>query len=298
MRISTSKLLALLTDLTATASTDQDLPALNAVLLHTTRGHYGAEPGLVELLAGASTDRRVAGHAYTCCSGQWTGPSLWRLRDVQNVITVFKAARGKDKEDLHAVEIHRSGGEIEIREDPNLIDDGVHLSFGEMDPGDFPARSLYSRILDVPLLTSRELVDRETGTRSTEYAVTATDLAVHALAPFIKVAKRRGGQMRVYRSHQNLPLLVQIGQTYRGTLMPVRIDREYAGDLDEPDVAIYAPDLSDSRWDPTQQAATPAPAGGPMVVQLPLSDLADTMFRAPDVAPDDTADAEPAPAGV
>lgn len=246
MRISTSKLLGLLGDLVLTAGTDPDVPGINTVLLHTTRGHHGAEPGLVELLAGASTNRFVAAHSYVPCVGQWAAPSLWRVRDIKSVITVFKAARGKDKHDLHAVDVTRSGGEVTIREDPNLVDDGVHLSFAELDATEFPARSVYERILDAEQPAALPVTDPETGTLSFVDAVPATTLSADVLAPFLKVAKRRSGVLRVYRTHQHVPLLVQIGEDYRGTLMPVRTnDGMGSADPQRPDAPLYPPDLAE-----------------------------------------------------
>lgn len=265
VRILTGALLGVLSDLILTADRGPEGGVMGAVLLHTGRGHHGAEPGRVELLAGVSSDRHVAGHTYTWCTGQWRAPTLWSVRDATSVITVFKAARGKDKLGTHAVEIDVIDGEVQIREDPNLIDDGVSLSFGEGDAGQYPARTLY-RVLDAeqPATIVRDGVFVDAGPR--------TDLLGSVLTPFVKVARRRGHALSVYRTHQHVPLLVQIGETYRGMLAPYR-DAEADGDDERPDAGLHPPDLGHPRWDrPTtpEQDAAAASALGPAWQQLDL----------------------------
>ncbi|AEA27880.1 hypothetical protein Psed_5753 [Pseudonocardia dioxanivorans CB1190] len=252
MRIKTSQLIAVLQDLIRTAGNDPELPTLNAILLHTTRGHHGAEPGQVELFAGVSTNRYCVGHTYTWCSGQLSGPSLWSVRDAKNVVSVFKAARGKDKHDVHAVEIVRSAGEIVIREDPNLIDEGVSLAFGERDAGDFPARGVY-RHLDIEQPTTKLEVDA--GVSRFVDATPATDISPSVLAPFLAVANRRGEPVRLYRTHQWVPILVQMGEAYRGVLMTVRTD-DPVEHQERPTSDLYPPDLDDPRWAPKGDATT------------------------------------------
>jgi hypothetical protein len=267
VRILTGALIGVLSDLIQTADRGPEAGVMGSVLLHTGRGHHGAEPGKVELLAGVSSDRHVAGHTYTWCTGQLRQPSLWNVRDARSVITVFKAARGKDKQGTHAVEIRVVDGEVSIREDPNLIDDGVSLAFGEGDAGHYPAPTLY-RILDAPqpstVVRDGLFVD----------AVARTDLIGEVLSPFVKVAKRRGEVLRVYRTHQHVPLLVQIGETYRGMLAPYRHDDD-GGDAERPDADLHAPDLDHERWHrPPAAGETTEQEAGADVVQLDL-DLPD-----------------------
>lgn len=260
----TGQLLAVLADLVQTVDRDPDAGALGGVLLHTSRGHFGDEPGQVDLLAGASTDRRVAGHTYTWCTGQLPAPSLWSLRDVRSVLAVFKAARGRDKDDVHAVEIHASAGQVEIREDPNLIDEGVSLRFAEGTLSEFPARVIYRILHETPpstMLRDGVFVDAEP----------RTDLTHAALAPFLKVAKRRGELLQLYRNHQHAPVLVQIGDDYRGVLIPVR-PTDPLGDTQNPDADLHAPDLQHSRWDRV-------PADQPPTVDQPTG-----LFRVDDAA--------------
>lgn len=249
VRVLTSTLLGVLADLVQTADGGREAGPLGAVLLHTTRGHHGAEPGALELLAGVSSDRHTAGHTYAPCAGQLVEPTLWSLRDVRAVMSVFAAARGRDPKNSHAVEIHRSAGEITIREDPNLIDEGVSLSFGELDAGEYPARSLY-RILDTQQRTRIPAPGTPPGgPLEWLYATPRTDLAGARLRGFLTVARRRGELLQVYRTHQHVPVLVQIGGTYRGVLLPWR-PAEVAGDEQRPDAELYPPDLDHPRWSP------------------------------------------------
>jgi S-DNA-T family DNA segregation ATPase FtsK/SpoIIIE len=274
VRILTSALLGVLTDLAHTADRTPDAGLTGSVLLHTGRGHHGGEPGIMELLAGASTDRRVAGHTYAPCSGQLTQPTLWSLRDVKSVITVFKAARGRDPLNIHAVEIARSDGEVTIREDPNLIDEGVSLSFGELDPFDYPARTLYD-VLDTPPCPDVVLGVGRLAELSLRPPTPRTDLIPSSLVPFTRVAVRRGELIRLYRRHQHRPLLIQIGDTYRGLLLPWRPIERVLGDEDHPDAELLAPDLSDERWWHHRHAGG-EPAGesaGEPWEQLAMSDL-------------------------
>lgn len=266
VRILTGGLLGLLSDLIQTADRTPEAGVMGGLLLHTGRGHHGAEPGQVELLAGVSSDRRIAGHTYTWCSGQLGAPSWWSLRDARSVLTVFKAARGKDKQGDHAVEIIRTGGEVIIREDPNLIDEGVSLSFGEGDPGDYPAPILY-RALD------RELPSTVLRDGAFVDAQPRTDLMAQLITPFCKVAVRRGEVLQLYRSHQQVPVLIQIGDTYRGLVQPYHGTDIAEPEAQRPGADLYAPDLDDPLW-----RRRPATAGGdqPPPMQLDLDTDLDT----------------------
>lgn len=271
VRVATGALLGVLVDLIQTADGGPDGGVMGAVLLHTARGYHGGEPGAVELLAGVSSDRYTVGHTYTSCSGQLSAPTLWSLRDVRAVISVFKAARGRDPHGSHAVEIHRSAGEVVIREDPNLIDEGVSLAFGELDAAEFPAPGLY-RLLDTEQRTTT--VTMINGEQESVTSKPRTDIWPARLRGFSAVARRRAEVLQLYRTHQHVPLLVQIGAAYRGVLMPYR-PVDVAGDDVRPDAELYPPDLDHPRWQagPEQTGEQP-PADRPQlrVVDDPLDD--------------------------
>jgi S-DNA-T family DNA segregation ATPase FtsK/SpoIIIE len=259
-RILTGALIGVLSDLIQTADRDPDAGVMGGVVVHTGRGHFGAEPGRVDLLAGISSDRHVVGHTYTWCTGDLGEPSWWSIRDARAVINVFKAARGRDKQNTHAVEILRAGAEVLIREDPNLIDEGVSLAFGEGDLTAYPLPTLY-RLLDAeqPAVVHRDgqFVD----------AVPRTDLVADVLIPFTKVAKRRGEILQLYRSHQDVRLLVQIGETYRGLLQPYR-STEQLGDGTHPGADIHTPDLDHDRWQPAPSGEAPGDSAAPWQLDL------------------------------
>ncbi len=247
IRIATRQLLGLLVDLARTADRGAEAGPLGAVLLSSGRGHYGPEPGRVELLGGMSTDRRVMGYAHVPCTGQLPRPVLLGLRDLRAVVSVFKAAAGRDPDEQHAVEISTAGeGEtvdITVREDPSLLDDGVSLTFGSVDLAGFPARTLVRVTSGAswpePDRRGRVTVERD----GRQVAATdRVDVLPAALSPFVAVGKRRGEPLQVYTRHQLVPVLVQVGDAYRGAASVWHADDDTAADL--PDVDLHtAPDL-------------------------------------------------------
>ncbi len=236
VRIQTRALVALLTDLLQTADTSDDAGYLCAVLLHTGRGHYGDEPGALDLLCGISTTGSIVGHSYVSCSGQLAGgPSLWAVRDVRSVLAVFKGPGKKDE--MHAVDITREGPMVTVTEDPNLFTDGLRLSFAEMDVLEYPAVGAYRSI---DRATATILV----GPTGREIPASArTDVYADRLDPFAKVAARRKAPVQMYRTHQQEPVMVQVGDFYRGVLIPTGYDAD--DDSPRPFAEVYAPDLAD-----------------------------------------------------
>lgn len=236
VRIATRSLIGLLSDLIQTADVDPEAGVMGSVLVHTGRGGLGDEPGEVDLLCGASTDRFVAGHTYGRCNGQLGGgPTLWAVRDCRSVIAVFKSSAKKDE--FHAVDIAREGQLVTVREDPNLFDDGLALSFAQLQLADYPAPMLY-RNLD---RTTADRVEGPSG--DMEEAVARTDVGSGQLDSFVKVAARRKCTLQLYRTHQREAILVQIGDHYRGVLMPARYEPQ--GDERRPGAEVHSPDMDD-----------------------------------------------------
>lgn len=271
VRIQTRALIGMLVDLVLTAAKDPDLGAISGVLLHTSRAAVGAEPGETDILCGGSTDLFVAGHTFAACTGELDPPTLWAVRDIVSLIAVFKGPAKKDE--LHAVDITRDGVLITVREDPNLLDDGLRLSFAQMPLDGYPAVTLYRNLDRV----TADAVENNAG--ELIGAVPRTDLASTRLDPFVKIAARRWGVLQMFRTHQNEPALLQIGPEYRGVMMPVKFDanggeRRPLGDihcpdldqlallthpptadgprvdLDEPQALFAAADVDDSAHDP------------------------------------------------
>jgi S-DNA-T family DNA segregation ATPase FtsK/SpoIIIE len=260
VRIQTRALLGLLTDLARTADRRPDAGSTGAVLLVSGRGHHGIEPGRVELLAGMSTNHTAAAYAHTWCTGQLPGPLLWSLRDVQAVLDVFKGAAGRDPDGEHAVEILASADQVDVREDPSLLDDGVSLTFALQDlapwPGPMVVRVLSGQTSAGTDLAGRLVVERDgravpPGPR--------LDVIPDRLDPFLRVGKRRRSPVQLYIDHPLLPVLVQVGDAYRGAMLP-HDHGEYDADQ-APDVDLQAlPDVA-AVWPRTEP--TPAPPAPP-----------------------------------
>lgn len=279
VRILTGALLGMLSDLIQTADRGDEAGIMGGITLHTSRGGFGDQPGLSDLLAGVSSDRYVVGHTYFWCTGQLSAPTWWSIQNARNVLSVFKAARGKDPQNTHAVELERMGnGEILIREDPNLIDEGVSLSFSEGDVSEYPAPTLY-RLLDEKLpptlIRDGKFVD----------PVPRTQVIAQVVVPFTKVALRRREIIRLYRTHQDARVLVQIGESYRGLLMPYRAV-DLTGDVDHPDADVHAPDLSDPIWRRPRPASDSPDADDAQLLDLGL-DLGDVDEGQGDEGPTD-----------
>jgi hypothetical protein len=246
VRIQTRALIGLLTDLVVTAAKDPDAGAIAGVLLHTSRGAIGDEPGQTDLLCGGSTDRFVVGHTYAACTGQFDVPTLWAARDIKSLIAVFKEPAKRDE--FHAVDITRDGVLITVREDPNLFDDGLRLSFAQIPLDTYPGVAMYRNLdrltANVVQNSDGQLVD----------ALPRTDLGSAQMDVFVKIAARRKSPVQMYRTHQAEAILVQIGHEYRGVLLPSKYQPD--GDESRPDADVYQPDLA-------QLAALTHPAGEP-----------------------------------
>lgn len=232
IRVLTSHLVPMLADLLHTAESDADGGAVAGVLLHSDQGAFGVEPGKTSLLVGTSTDTTVVGHTWTQASGSLP-PMLWGIEDVRAAIAVCKPLYRNEK--THVTIIDREGDRIVLREDPKLFGDGAELSFPAGKLNDFP-RSLWQLLSDVHM---RPAVRGENGHPLP--AVPRTDFLPRRLTPFIKIAHSRGENLSLFTYHQFLPVLVQIGETYRGAVIPSRWPESWSGD--EPDADLWPADL-------------------------------------------------------
>lgn len=231
IRVKTKTLIDLLTDLSHTAHADPSVePAMAGVLLHTDRGYPDpSEPGEADILVGTSTTYVHTGHSWVQCFGQ-TGPMLWPITDVRAVLSVFKPLSKKEKE--HSVDIRHEAGEVVVAEDPKLFGE-TSLSFHTAPLDDWPRDRF--KVLD----TNYE------GRADTDPSA-RTDIDHASLQAFLKVAKRRGAPVQLYRRHQAKPILVQIGGAYRGIVATSRTwieDDPRGGDM--PDTELYVPELPD-----------------------------------------------------
>jgi hypothetical protein len=259
VQIRTQHLLTLLGDLVHTASNDDYAGAAKGVLLHTDRGYLGDEPGMVSLLIGSSTNGRAAAQAYVPCDGTFREPMLWQLDDIRTIVTVLKP-KIKDNKD-HMVTIARDLSTCTVQEPSDLFGDGNSFTFHLGDLDKYP-RYVWG------LLDYEEPEELPQDGKGGFIPVAArTDVTAGMLSPFVAVAKSRTAEIQLYRSHQDRPIMVQIGDNYRGVILPVRWTR------DEPNVARAGAAPDSVVYDP---GLPPAPknvdskGAKPTVIQMPL----------------------------
>lgn len=207
LTISTKALVGLLADLAHTAADPSEAEATAAVLLHSARGHVGSDPGKTDLLVGTSTDSVLLGHTHTPCYGT-VPPMLWPIGDVKAVLAVLKPL-AKIKE--HTVEVTVDTSIVTVAEPPDLFGGRLVLSFKSLDVEDWPTEGVH-RMLTVLRTTP--------GERNPDAPAPRTDILPKRLAPFLKIASRRSEPLSLFRWHQHVPIVIQIGDTYRGITRP------------------------------------------------------------------------------
>jgi hypothetical protein len=235
IRIATGALCTLLGDLVPLAAPEDGGGALAGVLLHTDRGHpWPSEPGKSDLLIGTAASKFGAGQAFTESEGQMT-PMLWPTSWVTAVVQVFKPMTKANKD--HQVQITRAGDHVLVQEDPNLFDDGMRLEFKTGDLEHYP-RSIWRLLNDRPPPPTLARHKRPEKPR--------LDISPAVLAPFLKIAQRRGTTVNLFKYHQERLVLLEIGGRFRGYLVPswYETDKTSVGDAaHEPDGEIFFPDL-------------------------------------------------------
>lgn len=251
LRVESGHLANLLTDLVATASKHEDGLPTSAVLVHSARGHEGAEVGRVDLLVGSSTNRYAMGHSYIRAEGQLTDAMLWPVNDVHNLIAALKRKCKGEKDDSgpkHAVKISRVGDLVEVIEDPAQRD-----LFGEkLWSTKFPVGDLndYPRGLWDVLLSGNRTVMPVIEDGREVHPLPRVDLTAEVLAPFVAIAKRRNYVLETYVRHHRLPVHIQIGPAYRGLVIPMSYSDRDRVDGMAPDGDVYDPELP-PRVEPT-----------------------------------------------
>lgn len=233
IRIHTARLIELIGELRHTTHPDPESGSLHGILLHTATGyHIPGEPGSGDILVGTSSMHTAAGHTYAPAFGQMSRPMLLPLDRALHVVTWFKA-EAKENPD-HTVEIGYDGKIITVKTmgDPKLFgDDGDDaVEFKGLDVDKYP-RGIWDALKwdTKPARDAGALLAR-------------SDVPAAALEPFVKVAGKR--VIELYRYHQQRPILVGIGEKYRGVIMPGRWDN-----MDKPSVGaspygeVYDPGL-------------------------------------------------------
>lgn len=237
IKIATTELVSLLGQLTHTSDSDVKEGATAGVLLHTGRGGYGTEPGQRDLLVGTSTNRLVIGHTHCPVYGQLSRPMLWKIDDVAAVIAIFKPKLKGNKE--HHLSITLDVDQITVAEEDDLLAEGSKLTFTEGPLAEYP-RDLWQRISDVRI--NAEVRDDKNRLIP---AADRTDLSPQRITAFVRVAQMVGAPIELYRPHQNLTILVEIGARFRGALVPTLYDDDgggrEAGTI--PSADVYPPDM-------------------------------------------------------
>lgn len=244
IRIHTARLLELIADLTPTTHPDTDAGSLNGILLHSGRGyHVPGEPGLGDILVGTSTTGRFIGHTYAAAFGRMTQPMLWPADRAKHVASWFKTL-AKDNAD-HTVELGYDGKTVQVKSigDPMLFDhDGEDaVEFAGLDVDKFP-RGLWDVLR---WDTVSELA--EDGPMQAR-----SDLPAAALEAFAKVAGKR--PVEIYRFHPRRPILIGIGDRYRGAIYSERwehmdklqLGRSPFGEVHDPEL----PEITRPQVDP------------------------------------------------
>ena len=202
LSVSSTDLAALLRDVKQAASTDEHLPMMAGVLLHTARTEDGDT-----VLVATATDRYclLQGHARVE-SGELPGPVWVRHGQLSQLAAVLRPFTSRRRAGTAQTEGSVADGKVTVRQ--AVLDDlaNVSVSF-EHDPGEgFP---------DVLKVLSAAL---EAGPADQSFSVEGSRLALVA-----RIATQRGVTMRVRSSGANRSVVVQIGGNLVGLVMPVRV---------------------------------------------------------------------------
>jgi hypothetical protein len=250
----TRMIVGLLGDLLLTASKDPDLPDVRGVLLHTCDGEFvpdelnaeSSEEPLIDaiatkLLVGTSTDRYVISQAHMPVEFNgpvgWLDPVFVERGDAEAVVVEFgKKQKQAGKTVLHQCELTVSGGTLTVREDPRLFPGGLRMSFAVSDGENFPpvAERMQPDPTVVEIGPDGEPVDPSYG----------TGFSPRHLEAFVKIGKRRGMPLAMYRHHQRRAVVVEIGSSYRAAVHPCELHEDHGQHL-APTVRVFTPPVRD-----------------------------------------------------
>lgn len=253
IRVTTAALIALLTDLSKTAATPDSRSAMAGILLHTAKGYADPEaPGKSDILVGTSSTGFAIGHAYVTCSGQLHDPMLWHISNVTGMIAGLKPMVSRDED--HQTVIRVEAGRVIVTEEENLFDSGDRHEFKAGSLDDYP-RTLWHTIRDLPDIPQGRVNPR-------------VDYNPAVLDPFLSIAKRRKATLELYHYEDKRITLVQIGDRYRGALMPFPFeghDVVGSGMAREPSGEVYQPAMP-----PVPKKPTPSTTAAATVVEVTL----------------------------
>lgn len=243
----TLDLCELLADVGAFAA-DDDAPDLAYLHLHTGTTPLAGDPAPIQVLAATATDGYAAAHAVTRAAGRLPD-LLLTAADAAALVALWRpiARAVPQGHPPHEIALTArtgpDGPELHTAETQLLFDHaGPTLTVQTHDVELYPVAGLTASF-DAGRLAAQAAtgVPRYTDGARTEPAAEPirTDLAADRLAAFVKIAARRKHPLRMHRYHQDLRLLLQIGDHFTGTLMPIKIDTR--AQVDAPDAPRVFP---------------------------------------------------------
>lgn len=222
LTVRTLDLCQLLGDVSLFAAGD-DRPDMAYVHIHIGKTPIGADPSPVQVLAATATDGISAAHCMVRSDGNLRD-LLLTVADAAAIVGLWQPiARAVPKEHppheiALTVRAAEQGRELHTVETQLLFDHaGPSLAVTAADPDEYPI-DLVSFAFDPARLTTKA------GRARRPHEPIRTDVAAARIGDFAKVARRRDTVMRLFRYHQDLALLVQIGDLFTGSLGPVAID--------------------------------------------------------------------------
>lgn len=214
LTVSTAKLVDLLTDGLETTGGGR------GIHLATHRAPYKDEPGDVDLLAATSTTGYVLGHTWIPVDGHLT-PTVWPPFSARNALVLLQKLSKKGE--THTVDIslveadppedlkegEHPGWIVTITESAALFDADTKFEFHAHHESRFPINSAARWLSGLVPVDDDDYVDS---------SLTLWHAGV--MGPLVKVAKRNGGTIRLFRSHEHALQVVQIGPTWLGAARP------------------------------------------------------------------------------
>lgn len=273
VKIQTRHLVGMLTDLLRTASTLEEFPHVNAVLLFGDRADIahddvkpgdeakdedtlGVEFGPTDVLVGTSADLSIMAQCFAPCTGRLTSPILITAADAKAITQRFEPLRKKfpKSKGAHITVLDLSGGVLRVSEDPTLTHTPRVLTFNVL--GDEHLEN-FPDVEKVATINVGEEVKRD---GKIVAATWGRGVYGHHWQALAAVAKRRKMTPVWYQHHQLRPARVTIGGWYWAAPVPTTADLEPEA-LDGPLVETFVPFLPRKAKESDQQMLDTAVAG-------------------------------------
>lgn len=209
--VMTDSLLDLLGVLKLTAEKKGESPEINGVRLYSTRGEYGEEPGQVDLLAGTSTDLKIAGHHFVPVEGGDIKDGIFLpMSDLETLEK--KLGTIDDEEHVTEIIVDSVADTVTVREYDNP--DGFKYTFQIPDRSDYPDAAIEKWVEG----TSAPLTDDMGQTLDDGPVLVLDSVAVGIL---LKVARKlKVKAIPLHAGHRAAVYPVSLGDTWRGAVLP------------------------------------------------------------------------------